>query len=225
MPLHPSKLHLYTTVLSGSSARIRIAANLKHIPLIYHELNLRANEHQAEQYLKINSNGSVPTLVAEYPNEQTITITQSLPILEYFEDIYTSGVRLLPPVTDMRARVKVRELAALVACDIQPLQNLRIRHQVRAVRGDPIRYAFDVITRGLSAYEKIAKHSAGAYSVGDEVSLADVCLVPLVEGGSRVDVEVGQWEVVNRIAKQCEKLEAFRKGGLRLKHTGAENTH
>ncbi|KAI9873273.1 MAG: hypothetical protein M1830_000590 [Pleopsidium flavum] len=213
MPLHPSKLHLYTTVLSGCSARIRIAANLKHIPLIYHELNLGAKEHQTEQYLNVNPNGSVPTLIAEYHNEQTIAITQSLPILEYFEDVYASRMRLLPPVTDMRARSKVRDLAALVACDIQPPQNLRIRQQVKVLGGDPLKYAFNVITHGLCAYEKMAKQSAGAYSVGDEVSLADVCLVPMVEGASRVGIDVGQWEIVNRIAKQCHKLEAFKKGG------------
>lgn len=212
MPLHPLKLHLYHTALSGCSARIRIAAHLKRIPLIYHNLNLRNNEHQTEEYLKINPNGSVPTLIVEYPNEQKFTITQSLPMLEYFEDVYTDGLRLLPPVTDMRARVKVRELAALVACDIQPPQNMRVRAHVKVAGGDPVRYASDVITRGLSAYEKIARQSAGTYSVGDEVSLADVCLIPMLEGAGRVGVDVGQWEVLGRIAKQCAELSAFREG-------------
>lgn len=214
MPLQPSKLHLYTTLLSGCSARIRIAANLKKIPLIYHNVNLPANEHQTERYLKINPNGSVPTLVAEYENQQTITITQSLSILEYFEDVYTSGARLLPPVTYMRARMKVRELAALVACDIQPPQNRRVRRQIGKLGGDPSRYAYEVITRGLSAYEKVAKQTSGMYSVGDDVSLADVCLFPIMEAGNRLGIETGQWEVLHKIVKHCEKLEAFRRGGF-----------
>jgi maleylacetoacetate isomerase len=215
MPLFPSKLHLYHTALSGCSARIRIAAHLKRIPLIYHDLNLRSNEHQTEEYLSLNPNGSVPTLIVEYPNDQKFSITQSLPILEYFEDVSVDGVRLLPPVTDMRARVKVRELAALVACDIHPPQNLRIRAHIKVAGGDPVRFASDIITRGLSAYEKIVKESAGKYSVGDDVSLADVCLIPMLEGASRVGVDVGQWDVVGRIAKQCSKLAAFREGGTR----------
>ena len=215
MPLSPSKLHLYHTTLSGCSARIRIAAHLKKIPLIYHAVNLRNDEHQTKEYFKKNANGSVPTLIVEYPNEQKFNITQSLPILEYFEDVFTDGVRLLPPVTHMRARVKVRELAALVACDIQPPQNLRIRAHIKVSGGDPVRYASDIITRGLSAYEKIARESAGAYSVGDEVSLADVCLIPMLEGAGRVGVDVRQWEVVGRIAQQCATLAAFREGGTR----------
>ena len=212
MPLHPLKLHLYHTALSSCSARIRIAAHLKRIPLTYHALNLRSSEHQTEDYLKINPNGSVPTLVVEYHNEETFSITQSLPILEYFEDVYADDVRLLPPVTDMRARVKVRELAALVACDIQPPQNMRTRAHIGVLGGDPVRYASDIITRGLSAYEKIARLSAGKYSVGDEVSLADVCLVPMLLGADRVGVNVGQWEVVGRIANQCAELPAFKEG-------------
>lgn len=215
MPLLPSKLHLYHTALSGCSARIRIAANLKRIPLIYHDLNLLSNEHQTEEYLRINPNGSVPTLIVELPNEEKFSITQSLPILEYFEDVSVDGVRLLPPVTDMRARVKVRELAALVACDIQPPQNLRIRAHIKVAGGDPVRFAADIITRGLSAYEKIVKQSAGKYSVGDDVSLADVCLIPMLEGASRVGIDVGQWDIVGRIEKQCAMLAAFREGGTR----------
>lgn len=151
----------------------------------------------------------------DYANGQKFSITQSLPILEYFEDVSTDGLRLLPPVTDMRARVKVRELAALVACDIQPPQNLRIRAHIKVAGGDPARFASEIITRGLSAYEKIAKQSAGTYSIGDEVSLADVCLIPMLEGASRVGVDVGQWEVLGRIAKECAKLAAFREGGTR----------
>ncbi|MCJ1364449.1 hypothetical protein MMC16_003560 [Acarospora aff. strigata] len=209
MPLQPLRLHLYHSALSACSARIRIAANLKQIPLIYHTLNLRSNEHQTKEYLSLNPNGSAPTLVAEYQNEQTFIITQSLAALEFFEDIYTSGVRLLPPVTDMRARIKVRELAALVACDIQPPQNMRIRAHIKALGGDPNKYASDLITRGLSAYETMARHSAGTYSVGDDVSVADVCLIPMLEGADRAGVDVGKWETVGRIAKQCKKLRAF----------------
>jgi len=212
MPLYPLKLHLYHTALSGCSARIRIAAHLKRIVLIHHDLN---NEHQTAEYLRINPNGSVPTLIVEYANGQKFSITQSLPILEYFEDVSMDGLRLLPPVTDMRARVKVRELAALVACDIQPPQNLRIRAHIKVAGGDPARFASEIITRGLSAYEKIAKQSAGTYSIGDEVSMADVCLIPMLEGASRVGVDVGQWEVLGRIAKECAKLAAFREGGTR----------
>lgn len=163
----------------------------------------------------MNPNGTVPTLMVEYPNGQTFSITQSLPVLEYLEDVSIDAVRLLPPVTDMRARVKVRELAALVACDIQPPQTLRIRAHIKVAGGDPVRYASEMITRGLSAYENIARQCAGTYSVGDDVSLADVCLIPMLEGASRVGVDVGQWEVVGRIANQCAQLAAFREAGTR----------
>lgn len=114
------------------------------------------------------------------------------------------------------------ELTSLVACDIQPPQNSRIRKKiVHDFGGDGEAWARYVYERGLRVYETFVERvklncngDDGRYSVGDEVTLADVFLVPAVQGGLRVGIELEKWPLVKSIVEECWKLEAFRKGGL-----------
>jgi len=112
------------------------------------------------------------------------------------------------------------ELASLVACDIQPPQSSRVRKKiVQEFGGDGEMWARWVYERGFGVYETYLERSReeigeGRYSVGDEVSLADVFLIPAVQGGLRVGVELGKWPMIKGIVDECWKLEAFRKGGL-----------
>lgn len=112
------------------------------------------------------------------------------------------------------------ELVSLVACDIQPPQNSRVRKKLEAeFGGDGVKWARYVYERGFGVYEefleRIRKADAGGkYSVGSEVTLADVFLVPAVQGGLRVGVEVERWPLMKGVVDECWKLEAFRKGGL-----------
>ncbi|KAH8770517.1 thioredoxin-like protein [Hyaloscypha finlandica] len=114
-------LHLYTAPLSGCSARIRIAAYLKSIPLTYHTIDISKSEQLSSTYLVINPNGSVPSLTVEASSGQKFTITQSPAILDFLSAHFPDPP-LLPGIERHRERARVMELASPVACDIQPRQ-------------------------------------------------------------------------------------------------------
>lgn len=222
----PTKvLHLYTSPLSGCSARIRIAAHLKSVPLTYHQIDMSNLENNSTSYLAINPNGSVPSLLVENNSNKAAQpsshiITQSAAIIDFLESHYPYP-RLIPTVKDYVNRAKVMELASLVACDIQPPQNSRIRRKiVTEFGGDGEGWARGVYERGLGIYEALVERGRvvggdGRYSVGDRVTIADVFLIPAVQGGFRVGVELdNRWPLIRGIVEECWKLEAFRAGGL-----------
>jgi len=178
-------LHLYTAPLSGCSARIRIAAHLKSIPLAYHNIDLSKFEQSSSSYLAINPNGSIPSLTVETSPNERFTITQSPAILDFLSTHFPDPP-LLPEIGRPKERARVMELASLVACDIQPPQNSRIRKKIgKDFKGDGEAWAHWVYKRGFSVYERFLEAGRkdmgeGRYSVGNEVSLADVFLVPAV---------------------------------------------
>ncbi|MCJ1420861.1 hypothetical protein MMC32_007220 [Xylographa parallela] len=217
MALAPTRLLLHSTPLSSCSARVRIAALLKSIPLT--EENLRPAPHDATTHRRLHPPATVPTLVATYPNHESLTLTQSLSMLEFLEESYQGAVRLLPPVTDMAARAQARDLAALVACDVQPVQSARVRRRVEALGQDGERWAREVLWRGIRDYEGLVERSAGRFSVGDEVSTADVCLFPMMQRARREhayeDAALAkEAPSVLRIMQALQGMEAFRDGGL-----------
>lgn len=204
------KYELYTYFRSSCSARVRIAAHLKGIELKYQFIHLLKNEQQGDDYVnKQNPGKTVPTLVIR-DGEKTQFIRQSVAILEYLEEAHPDLPRLLP--SGPAERAQVRDLVNVVACDIQPVTNLKILVKVRplGVVGDEWQREF--MSAGLETYEKIAQSTAGRYSVGDEVTLADVVLVPAVDNAIRFGVDMGKLPVVKRIYDEAMKVEAFRKG-------------
>ena len=212
-------LHLYTTPLSGCSARIRIASHLKGIPLIYHSVSIAESQNHTKDYLFINPNGSLPSLVIESsdnsPMKDSFTITQSPAILDFLETHFPSPP-LLPPPSQLARRARVLELTSLVACDIQPPQNSRIRRKiVDDFGGDGEKWAKYVYERGFGVYEEfLGKGERGKFSVGNEPTLADIFLVPAAQGGLRVGVELEKWPLLKSVVDACWELEAFRRGGL-----------
>ncbi len=212
-------LHLYTTPLSGCSARIRIAANLKHIPLSHHQISITNSQNTSSEYLSINPNGSLPSLDVDFSpasaSQEKLTITQSPAILDFLETHFPTQP-LLPPSSEVKLRARVLELTSLVACDIQPPQSSRIRRKIREeYGGDGEKWARYVYERGFDVYEEfLGKGEGGRYSVGDKITLADVFLVPAVQGGLRVGIELGRWPRMKSVVDTCWELEAFRKGGL-----------
>lgn len=174
-------LHLYTAPLSGCSARIRIAANLKSIPLIHHNINISKSEQTSPSYLTVNPNGSVPSLIVEYKDNgesHSIAITQSPAIFDFLETHFPTPP-LLPKIGDFQRRARALEMASLVACDIQPPQNSRIRKQITTLfNGNGEEWARYVYDRGFGVYEKFLERAGlagfgGRYSAGDEVSIAE----------------------------------------------------
>jgi maleylacetoacetate isomerase len=223
-------LRLYTAPLSGCSARIRITANLKSIPLIYHNVSLANSQQTTSSYLSINPNASVPSLVIESldnssSSEGNHIITQSSAIFDFLESHFPTPP-LLPSVEKIKERSRAVEFASLVACDIQPPQNSRIRKKINEMfGGDGEAWARYVYERGFGVFETLLESTrqerlgetskkADLFTVGEEVTLADVFLVPAAQGALRVGVDLKRWPLLSGVVEHCWKLEAFRRGGL-----------
>lgn len=229
---------LYTYFRSSCSARIRTACHLKGIHLKYVYINLLASEQFSDEYSQTNPSRTVPTLVipASSPLNSTgtdIVVTQSISILEFLEEFpsFSGCPKLLPE--DTIARAKVRDLVNVIASDTQPPSNQHVLKRIAAIDGgDSKQWAVDLMTRGLRAFEGLLeKAGGGIYSLGDEVTLADVCLAPAVEGALRWGVDFGQLPRVKSVYDKISVLDAFVKGDwrnqgdtpleFRQTHTGA----
>ncbi|ORZ32059.1 glutathione S-transferase [Catenaria anguillulae PL171] len=199
---------LYTYFRSGASWRVRIALNLKGIAYTPKFVNLLKAEQRTDEYADtVNPSRLLPALIIDGH-----LLNQSLAILEYLQETRPNvGPALLPPATQPEKRALVRSLCHIIASDTQPIQNLRVLQKVsddHAARAD---WAKHWITLGLQAYEKAIAKCAGKYSVGDEVTMADVCLVPQIYNANRFGVDLAPFPLINRVVAELNKLEAFDK--------------
>lgn len=182
--------------------------NFKRIPYDNHSVNLLKEEHHCDAYLAINPSGSVPLLVVHAEPDRNFTITQSIAALEYLEEAHPDSCKLLPKQNETAARSSVRVLMNIVACDIQPPTNLRILNRVRALGGDATVWALELMVDGLAAYEAISNRTAGRFSVGDEVTLADICLVPALWNAQRYGVDLSHYPTISRVFEHLKEEEA-----------------
>lgn len=203
---------LYTYYRSSCSARVRIAAHWKGLDLNYKFIHLLKDEQKTGDYVNINPGKTVPTLAIREDGKEVL-IRQSVAILEYFEERYPDLPKLLPASSDFVGRATVRDLVNIVACDIQPVTNLKMLNKVRPLGAETNEWQQGFMVPGLEAYEAIAAKTAGRYSVGDEVTLADVVLAPAVDGALRFKVDLAKFPTVERIYHELMKLDAFQKGG------------
>ncbi|KAG4441350.1 hypothetical protein IFR05_003164 [Cadophora sp. M221] len=211
------KLLLHTYFRSSCSARVRTAAHLKGIPLEYSYIHLLSSQQSSPSYTTLNPSASVPTLSFTTSSGEAVIIRQSIAILEFLEEYFPDTPRLLPPPDNIIGRARVRELVNIIANDTQPPSNLRILRKVESLGGEasPAEWAKEFMGKGLEAYDRVAEGNAGRYSVGDEVTMADVCLAPAVEGALRYGVDVEGLGTVWRVYNEIKRLEAFKKGDWR----------
>ncbi|KAF9888679.1 Glutathione S-transferase zeta-1 [Aspergillus nanangensis] len=206
------KITLYTYFRSSCSARLRIALNLKSLPYTPIAVNLLQGEQLSAENRTRNPSATVPTLIVEHPGS-TVTITQSLAALEYLDEAFPSATpALLPPTSDPEARATVRTLADIISCDVQPVTNLRILKRVAPFGVDRAAWSKELIEDGFTAYEAIASKTAGAFSVGDVITLADICLLPAAWGAQRSGVDMTAFPTIQRIVDRLELEEAVKKG-------------
>jgi maleylpyruvate isomerase len=202
-------MKLYSFFRSGTSHRLRIALNLKGIATDYVAVDLRVDEQLQAAFKAVNPQGLVPALDT---GEQVLI--QSPAIIEWLEEKYPTPA-LLPTGADERARV--RALAAIVGCDIHPINNRRILQTLRQQFGaneDAINaWCGRWISEGFDAYEALlaADTTRGRFSHGDSPTLADVYLIPQVESARRFKVDMGRWPLISAIDEACGTLEAFKK--------------
>lgn len=218
MPLQPSALHFFFSHTSASCARIRIAAHLKKIPLNLHPIKTAEDSREGNASLDMRYRQAIPTLTAYYRNGQQLDLTQSMSMLDYLEEVYPEDPRLLPPVTYMRQRVMAREMANLIA-GFDSSSGAMSTWSGKPPDGDEEHDAWHLlnISRCLDLYERLVGRSARRYSLGDELSIADVCLVPLVQSGEDVGLQTHHWHSINSIVTECRKIDAFRDATLQAR--------
>ena len=199
-------LTLYTYFRSSAAFRVRIALNLKKLDWQPEVVWLPTGEQAQAGYRAVNPQALVPTLV-----EGDHHLAQSMAIIEYLDESHPQPP-LLPG--SPRDRARIRSLAQLVACDIHPVNNLRIlkylKHEMNQTQEAIDTWYRHWCTEGLSAYERqLGDAAAGEFSHGNQVTMADICLVPQVFNAQRFEVDMKQFPKTMAVFGNCMKLEAF----------------
>lgn len=202
-------IKLYGYWRSTAAYRVRIALNLKQVSYAQEFVHLvkDGGEQHKPEYRSLNPQGLVPTLV-----DDGTTIGQSMAILEYLEEKY-SHPRLLPE--DPKLRALTRQMCQIIACDIHPLNNLRVLKYLGGELnvGDEQKDQWyqHWIRDGFEALVKIRQQAGieGSYCMGEELSLADVCLIPQIYNANRFNVPMDGFPGLLAINENCLKLERF----------------
>ena len=197
---------LYDYFRSSAAYRVRIALNLKGLAPERRSIHLRKGEQRAPDYLAVNPQGLVPALI-----DGDARLTQSLAIIEYLEEKHPAPP-LLP--RDAAERAWVRAIALSIACDIHPLNNLRVLQYLgrelaidEPRRDDWYRHWVAV---GFEAIEaQLAARATGRFCLGDTPTLADVCLVPQVANANRLKVPMAPYPRITAINATCLEHPAF----------------
>jgi maleylacetoacetate isomerase len=204
-----AEFKLYSYFRSSAAYRVRIALNLKGITPDYAFVHLlkEGGQQHADSYRDINPQELVPAL--EHDGQ---TITQSLAIIEYLDEIKPEPP-LLPKTP--AARAHVRQLAYAIACDIHPVNNLRVLQYLRDTHGlseeDRARWQRHWIALGFAAIENLLDQSknTGRFCHGDTPTLADICLIPQMANGRRVNLDFAPYPTLLRIEKEALAHPAF----------------
>ncbi|MGH1359686.1 MAG: maleylacetoacetate isomerase [Burkholderiaceae bacterium] len=199
-------MQLYTYFRSSAAYRVRIALNLKGLAFEPRVVWLPAGEHSQATYRQTNPQALVPTLI-----DGEHTISQSLAIIEYLDETQT-GPALMPATA--AARAQVRSLSQAIACDIHPLNNLRILKYLKNELGHD-QETVDTWYRhwcdeGLAGLEQaLARLPKQTFAFGESPGLMDICLVPQVFNARRFKVDMSRYPTIERIDAACNELAAF----------------
>jgi len=196
---------LYEAPRSSAAYRARIALNLKGIDYESRQLKLIEGEQQSVEYRELNPQGFVPMLEIDGHR-----LTQSLAIIVYLDQVFPD-----PPLVprDPADGTHVRAMALAIACDIHPLNNLRVLKYLKNELGHSQeqvdRWYAHWITEGLTALEAMAKTGAGRFLFGDEPTIADVCLVPQLFNARRFNCPLDDYPTLLRADESASRLDSF----------------
>jgi maleylpyruvate isomerase len=201
---------LHNYYRSSTSYRVRIALEMKGLSYDYVPHHLRHGDHLEPSYLAVNPQGLVPALVLD---DGTL-LTQSLAIIEYLNEIQPAPP-LLP--RDALGRARVRMLAQMIACDIHPVNNLRVLTSLRTLFGagdqDITNWFRHWVNEGFQPLEKILASSpqTRTFCHGEVPGLADICLAAQITSNARFGVDLTPYPTITRINAACMALPAFQK--------------
>jgi maleylpyruvate isomerase len=203
-----SKIVLHNYYRSSASYRVRIALEMKGLAYRYVAHHLRHGDHLEPAYLAVNPQGFVPALVW---SDGTLLL-QSLAIMEFLDESVPE-----PPLmpSDALGRARVRMLAQMIACDIHPVNNLRILTSLRTLYGagddDIANWFRHWVNETFEPLEKILASSpdTGTFCHGESPGIADICLVAQVANNARFNVDMAPYPVISRINAACMELPAF----------------
>jgi maleylacetoacetate isomerase/maleylpyruvate isomerase len=205
-------MRLYSYFRSSASYRVRIALALKKLAFEYAAVHLVKNEQLAPAFRAIAPAQLVPALVVDDPQHGEATLTQSLAIIEYLDEVFPEPP-LLPK--DALGRARVRALALDIACEIHPLDNLRVlrylKSELKVSEDDKDRWYRHWVETGLEVVEReLAGHPAtGRFCHGDTPGLADCVLVPQIFNATRMDCKLDHVPTVMRVFEACMAEPAF----------------
>ena len=200
-------MELFNYFRSSASYRVRIALALKGLDYTYSSVHLPRRENVAESYAAVSASRLVPTL----REDDGTLLTQSLAIIEYLEETHPTPA-LLP--TDARGRARVRALALDIACEIHPLNNLRVLRylvdDLKLSEDDKNRWYRHWVETGLAAVERQLQHpDTGRFCHGETPTLADITLVPQIFNARRFECRLDHVPTVMRVFDACMSVQAF----------------
>ncbi|MBP0493272.1 maleylacetoacetate isomerase [Pararoseomonas indoligenes] len=197
------KLHGYFR--SSAAWRVRIALNLKGLGAEHAFRHLRKGEQRAPDYLCLNPQGLLPSL----ETDDGQVLTQSMAIVEWLDETHPEPA-LLPG--DALQRARIRAFAQAIACDIHPVQNLKVLARLRAM-GQPEEvvtgWARDTIQEGLEACEELLAGGEGPFCFGPTPTLADICLIPQLGNAKRFGADSAALARISEAARACAAHPAF----------------
>lgn len=200
---------LYHYWRSTSSWRVRWALELKKIPCEMIAINLLNGESESEEHLLRNPLGYVPVFEINDPKGSKKTLCESLAIIQYLQNVHPESYSLFP--SDPYLNAHTLSLAEIINADTQPIQNLSV---LEFYSNDPLlrkKWATHFIQKGLSAFEKIAAAHAGKFSVGDHITLADLCLAPQIYNAFRQEMTLEPFPLLQKIWENLQTEPTFLK--------------
>ena len=202
------RMKLYNYFRSSAAFRVRIALNLKRLAYDYLPVHLAKGEQKQPVFVAISAQGLVPVLELDDGRR----LTQSMAIIEYLDETHPQPA-LLP--SDAPGRARVRALAQIVACEIHPLNNLRVLkylvHDLKVSDDAKNGWYRHWMRLGLQSYEAQLASQPGRFSHGDAPTLADCCLVPQIFNAKRFDCDLSGLPRTMAVFDACMKLEAFQR--------------
>jgi len=202
-------MKLYNYFRSSASYRVRIALNLKGLRYDYVPVHLVRGEHRSDDFTQKSPDRVVPVL----ENDDGQLLTESMAIIEYLDETHPQPA-LLP--ADAWGRAQVRALSQAIACEIHPLNNLRVLkylvHELKVSEDDKNGWYRHWVREGLLSFERqLARHPAGSFCWGDTPSMADCCLVPQIFNAQRFHCDLDGLPRTMAVYQACMQLDAFQR--------------